>query len=97
VADRLHRLAARFSQASSSGNLVALRPSDQTAARGLHGAAAYAHAAHEEPADVREAARSVIGQVLSQYVSEVPPPMTHEPAPSPPSEAPPPSKVLVSA
>lgn len=97
VADRLHRLADRFSQAAASGTLLALRPSDQTSARGLYGAAAYAHAAHEERAEIRETARSVIGQVLSQYVSELPPPMPQEPVSNTPSEAAPPSKVLVSA
>jgi hypothetical protein len=72
VADRLNRLADRFSQASQTGNLMALRPSEHTPVRGLHGAAAYAQANHEDRSEIRQEVRSAIDEVLSAYIDEVP-------------------------
>jgi hypothetical protein len=99
IADRLQRLADRFSQASRTGNLTALRPSEHTPVRGLHGAAAYAQANHEDRGEIRQEVRSAIDEVLSQYIDELP---ESTPTPTPAlnnglEDGTPTPKVLVSA
>ena len=75
VADRLNHLADRFSQASQTGNLLSLRPSEQLPARALRGPAAYAQASQDERSEFRQEERSAIDEVLSQYIDEMPPPI----------------------
>jgi hypothetical protein len=72
VADRLNRLADRFSQASQTGNLMVLRPTEQAPVRALHGAAAYAQSHQEDRSEIRQEVRSAIDEVLAQYVDEFP-------------------------
>lgn len=99
VADRLNHLADRFSQASQTGNLSAFRPTDQTPARGLHGAAAYARSSREDRAEIRQEVRSAIDDVLSQYIVDLPQPTsTMVPAGDAPTDEPARiPKVMVSA
>lgn len=72
VADRLHRLAERFSQASQTGNLAALRPIPQSPVRGLHGAAAYAQASEHDRGKLQQEVQSAVEEVLSQYQADAP-------------------------
>lgn len=97
VADGLNRLADRFSQASQTGNLAALRPTQQSPARGLHGAAAYAQASHEDRGEFRQDVRSAVDEVLSQYIDEAPHVAATPAATSTAEDGAPPHKVLVSA
>lgn len=98
VADHLHRLADRFSQASQTGNLAALRPTQQSPARGLHGAAAYAQASQEDRGELHQEVRSAVDEVLSPYIDDVPPAAAApEPAPTVNDAGVAPRKVLVSA
>jgi DNA-binding ferritin-like protein len=74
VADRLDKLAERFSQASQTGNLTSFRPSEQTSFRALRGPAAYAQQQlQEDRQEIRTEVRSAIDQVLSEYLVDAEP------------------------
>lgn len=74
VAERLDKLAERFSQASQNGNLTSFRPSEQASFRALRGPAAYAQQQQQEDRqEIRTEVRSAIDQVLSQYLLDAAP------------------------
>lgn len=76
VAERLDKLAERFSQASQTGNLASLRPSEQMSFRALRGPAAYTQQQQQEDRqEIRTEVRSAIDQVLSQYLVDAEPEM----------------------
>lgn len=81
VADRINRLAARFSQASQTGSLAAFRPQDQAPMRGARGPAAYAvQRQHDEDAqELRQEVRSAIRDVVSEFVEHTQPTPSHVP------------------